>query len=73
MGKTGKKTTSYSKNDTILKSGKIGHFAKAVVRQNRRFSAAHFGKFLKLKVGQKNGEKWLGNLLLSKTQNTLFA
>ena len=28
--------SQHSKNDTLLKSGKIGHFVKAIVRQNLR-------------------------------------
>ena len=28
--------TKYSKNETLLKGDKIGHFSKAIVRQNRQ-------------------------------------
>ena len=32
--RNGQKTIKYVKNDTILKSGKNGHFAKAIAWQN---------------------------------------
>ena len=34
MKKKNPKNIQYSKNDKCLKSGKIGHFAKAMARQN---------------------------------------
>ena len=34
MKKTAQKHAYYKKNDSMLKSGKIGHFAKAIAKQN---------------------------------------
>ena len=63
--RNGQKDTKYAKNDTILKSGKNGHFAKAIVHLGEMVKNGLFlGSTLKIENHTENDCRHLLHILL---------